>query len=379
MSAKRVVLVAFPDFQTLDVAGPFDVFGVASKALQQANPGSEAAYEVELAALRSGPLTSSTGLTSLATCGLAETADDIDTVLVAGGRGAFEACQSEPLLATLRAFAPHVRRIGSVCTGAFVLAAAGLLDGRRATTHWEAAAELAARYPRVEVEADAIFLKDGSVYTSAGITAGIDLALALVEEDHGRELALAVARTLVVFARRPGGQTQFSAQLAAQFASEEGIRALQRWMIDNPQSDLSIHACARRAGMSPRNFARVFSREVGVTPAAWVEGMRVERARALLVETERSIEEVAASCGFGATETMRRAFLRRVRVPPSTYRERFRMRNGERFVLSGALAFRAEARALRGGGRVITPSRSRASRSPSRSPPTRKATPRSSP
>jgi transcriptional regulator GlxA family with amidase domain len=349
MSSRRIVLVGFPGFMTLDVAGPFDVFGLASRTLQQAAPDSAPAYEVELAGLRSGPITSSTGLMSYATCGLSETTDSIDTILIAGGRGAHDACNNEPLLAALLGVAPHVRRIGSVCTGAFVLAAAGLLDGRRATTHWEAASDLAARYPRVDVEADAIFLKDGSVYTSAGVTAGIDLALALVEEDHGRELALAVARTLVVFARRPGGQTQFSAQLAAQFASEEGIRAVQRWMIDNPQSDLSIHACARRAGMSPRNFARVFSREVGVTPASWVEGMRVERARALLVETERSIEEVASSCGFGAAETMRRAFLRRVRVPPSTYRERFRMRNGERFVLSGAGVSPDKLRLVRSG------------------------------
>jgi len=349
MSTKRIVFVAFPDFQTLDVAGPIDAFGLASKTLQHASPGGEPAYELALAALRSGPLTSSTGLTSYASYGLIESSESIDTVLVVGGPGALEACKSEQLLEVLRRLAPRVRRIGSVCTGAFVLAAAGLLDGRRVTTHWEAAADLAANYPRVEVESDAIFLKDGPVYTSAGITAGIDLALSLVEEDHGRELALTVARTLVMFARRPGGQTQFSVQLAAQFTSERGIRAAQRWMIDNPRADLSIDACARRAGMSTRNFARVFTREVGSTPAAWVEGMRVERARALLVETDRSIEEIAASCGFGAAETMRRAFLRRVREPPSAYRERFRMRNGERFVISGARASPGELRLVREG------------------------------
>ncbi len=187
----------------------------------------------------------SAGLTCLATRALAQTSRGIDTVLVAGGEGAHAASESAPLLAALRRLAPRVRRIGAVCTGAFVLAAAGLLDGRRATTHWENARDLAARYPQVDVEADAIFLKDGAVYTSAGVTAGIDLALALVEEDHGRELALAVARTLVVFARRPGGQTQFSAQLAAQFTSEDAIRALQRWMIDNPQTIISRSTSAR--------------------------------------------------------------------------------------------------------------------------------------
>src|ERR1700722_7563799 len=224
MSTRRILFVAFPDFQTLDVAGPIDVLGLASRALQQACPGSEPAYELALAALRSGPLTSSTGLTSYASYGLLESNDSIDTLLVAGGPGALDASKSEPLVEALRRLAPQVRRVGSVCTGAFVLAAAGLLDGRRVTTHWEAIAALAARYPRVNVEGDALFLKDGPIYTSAGITAGIDLALSLVEEDHGRELALSVARTLVVFALRSGGQTQFSVQLAAQFTSEHGIR-----------------------------------------------------------------------------------------------------------------------------------------------------------
>ena len=201
----------------------------------------------------------------------------------------------------------------------------------------------------MSVEGDALFLRDGPVYTSAGIAAGINLALSLVEEDHGRELALSVARTLVVPALRSGGQTQFSVQLAAQFTSERGIRAAQQWMIDNPQADLSVDACARRAAMSQRNFARVFTREVGVTPAVWVEEMRVERARALLVDTDRGIEGIAASCGFGAAETMRRAFLRRVHEPPSAYRERFRIHNRGRFVMSGVRGAPGELRLVRAG------------------------------
>ena len=173
-------------------------------------------------------------------------------------------------------------------------------------------------------------MKDGPIYTSAGVTAGIDLALAMVEEDLGREVAFGVARDLVVFARRPGGQTQFSAQLVAQFASGDGIRELQRWMIEHPDADLAIGLCAARVGMSTRNFARVFTRELGVTPAVWVETMRVERAQALLVDTNHSVEEIAARCGFRSTETMRRAFLRRVRVSPRAYRERFQIRSEKR-------------------------------------------------
>jgi transcriptional regulator GlxA family with amidase domain len=252
----------------------------------------------------------------------------VDTVLVAGGRGANDASRQAALLSQLRRIEKLARRFGSVCTGAMVLGAAGLLEERRATTHWGHAAELAERFPSVKVDPDAIYVKDGHLYTSAGVTAGIDLALALVEEDHGREVALAVARELVVFARRPGGQTQFSVQLAAQ-AEERKLRAGQRWMIAHPDADLSIEASAKRSGMSVRHFGRVFAREVGETPAAWVEAMRVERARALLEETDRSVEAVAADCGFGSPETMRRAFLRRVRVSPRAYRERFQSRAKE--------------------------------------------------
>jgi transcriptional regulator GlxA family with amidase domain len=228
------------------------------------------------------------------------------------------------LIARLRRVAARPRRLGSVCTGAFLLAATGLLDGRRATTHWAFCEQLAAEHPRIEVDPDPIFVRDGNVYTSAGVTSGMDLALALVEEDHGRELALAVARWLVLFLKRPGGQSQFSAQLSAQLASRAPLQELQAWIVENVGEDLSVAALAARAGMSPRNFARVFTREVGVTPARFVETARVEAARRQLEENGgQGVDGVAFTCGFGSAETLRRAFLRTLRVSPRDYRSRF--------------------------------------------------------
>src|SRR5262249_33472056 len=213
--------------------------------------------------------------------------------------------------------------LASVCTGAFFLAEAGLLKGRRATTHWSYCARLARQFPDVQVEPDTIFVKEGSIYTSAGVTSGMDLALAMVGEDLGREVALAVARELVVFLRRPGGQAQFSAQLAVQFAEHEPLRELQAYILDHPEEDLSVETLARRAAMSPRNFARVFTREVGTTPARFVLSARVETARRLLEESSEGLETICSLSGLGTTESMRRAFLRTVGVAPSQYRERF--------------------------------------------------------
>jgi transcriptional regulator GlxA family with amidase domain len=248
----------------------------------------------------------------------------IDTLIVAGGLGTRAAVSDPALIAWLRRAAPRVRRLASVCSGAFLLAEAGLLDGRRATTHWSSCADLARRYPRVKVEPDPIFVRDGNVYTSAGVTSGMDLALALVEEDHGRELALAVARWLVLFLKRPGGQSQFSAQLSVQLASRQPLQELQAWIVENVHADLSVAALAARAGMSPRNFARVFTREIGVTPARFVETARVEAARRQLEDDgSQGVENVAAACGFGSAETLRRAFLRTLRVSPTDYRSRF--------------------------------------------------------
>jgi transcriptional regulator GlxA family with amidase domain len=220
--------------------------------------------------------------------------------------------------------ASRVRRLASVCSGTFLLAEAGLLDGRRVTTHWRGCDELARRYPALTVERDPIFVRDGTVYTSAGVTAGMDLALALVEEDHGRQVALRVARQLVMFLKRPGGQSQFSAQLALQTADREPLRELQAWIADHLDGDLSVPVLAAEVAMSERNFARIFTRQVGVTPARFVERARVEGARRRLEESTDGVEMVAVRCGFGSAEVMRRAFLRLLGVPPSAYRGRFR-------------------------------------------------------
>jgi transcriptional regulator GlxA family with amidase domain len=213
--------------------------------------------------------------------------------------------------------------VASVCSGAFILAAAGLLDGRRATTHWSGCDLLARLFPAVTVERDPIFVRDGNVWTSAGITAGIDLALALVEADHGRELALDVSRWLVMFVQRPGGQSQFSAQLAAQVAERDPLRDLQAWIGEHPDAELTVEALADRVAMSPRHFARVFREEVGETPARYVEAVRVEAARRLLERTGRSVDDVASACGFGTAETLQRAFRRRLGVSPGAYRRHF--------------------------------------------------------
>jgi transcriptional regulator GlxA family with amidase domain len=220
--------------------------------------------------------------------------------------------------------APRVRRLGAICTGSFVLAEAGLLDGRRVTTHWAWGTELARRYPRVLVDADPIFIRDGNIYTSAGVTAGMDLALALVEEDYGREAALQVARELVLYLRRPGGQSQFSTLLVAQESNREPLRELQTWIVEHVDADLSVSALARRMAMSPRHFARVFTHAVGMTPGQFVEKVRIEAARRRLEESPHGVKTIAADCGFGSADTMRRAFLRTLRVAPVAYRGRFR-------------------------------------------------------
>ncbi len=321
---RRIVMAAFPDVQILDVTGPLEVFSTASRLLQRAGRAGAAAYSTELVARRAGRLRTSSGLELWASRPLGAVRGPVDTLLVAGGEGTVAALGDPMLIRWLRRTAPRARRVASVCSGAFLLAEAGLLDGRRATTHWGVCEELARRHPRVRVERDPIFVRDGRIWTSAGITAGMDLALALVEEDHGRELALSVARWLVFFLKRPGGQSQFSAQLSAQIAEREPLAELQSFVVEHPEADCSVETLARRAGMSPRNFARVFGREVGMTPARFVENARVEAARRLLEEGDAGVEDVAAAVGFGSAETLRRAFLRRVRVGPAAYRSRFR-------------------------------------------------------
>ena len=323
-SARRVAMVVYPEVQILDVTGPLEVFARTSRWLIDHGRRPDPAYTVELVAARRGPVVCSSGLELLVRRSFADVRGGIDTLLVAGGIGFVHELGERAAVAWIRRMAPRVRRLGSVCTGAFLLAEAGLLDGRRATTHWRRCGELAERYPRVTVDPDPIFVRDRRIYTSAGVTAGMDLALALVEEDQGHEVALAVARELVMFVKRPGGQSQFSVPLTAQATAHQPIRELQVWISEHPAADLSVGALARRAAMSPRNFARVFTREVGVTPARFVERTRVEAARQRLEESSLGVDAIADECGFGGAEIMRRTFLRTVRVNPADYRHRFR-------------------------------------------------------
>ena len=314
---RRVVIVAVPELQALDAVGPAEVFHTASLVA-----GGDA-YTVELVAPQGGPIATSS-VAVVADRSFADCRGRIDTLLIAGGRGTRTAIEDPAIVDWVRGAAGRSRRVASVCTGSFLLAEAGLLDGRRATTHWAYCAQLADRYPSVTVAPAPIFVRDGDVTTSAGVTAGMDLALAFVEEDHGREVALTVARSLVLFLKRPGGQAQFSAQLAAQQSEREPLRELQVWIADNLDADLSVPALAARVHMSERHFARAFRAGTGMTPAAFVEAARVERARMALESGDVPVEGVARLAGFGTVETMRRAFRRRVGVAPSDYRGRFR-------------------------------------------------------
>jgi transcriptional regulator GlxA family with amidase domain len=318
VGARPVVLVLFPGLQGLDLMGPGEVFGTANRLSGRSE------YRLVVAAVEAGPVATASGIGVVADTALADVRGPVDTLMVVGGEGTYEAVGDDELVAQVRRLAGRARRVTSVCSGAFVLAQAGLLEGRRATTHWSACDLLAQAFPGVTVEADPIFVRDGHVTTSAGVTAGMDMALALVEEDLGRDLALAVARQLVMFLRRPANQSQFSAQLAAQLAERDGLRDAQRHVLDHPDQDCSVAALARVALMSERHFARCFTEEVGVTPARYVERVRVETARRLLEETDQGVEAVAVLAGFGTAETMRRTFLRVLRTNPSDYRSRFR-------------------------------------------------------
>jgi len=314
---RRVEILAFEEVQLLDVAGPLQVFASANDLARAA--GRPPPYTLAVAAERPR-VTASAGLGLAVQC-LSAPSVPVDTLIVAGGFGVEAACANAALIRWITARAAAARRTASVCTGAFLLATAGLLDGRRAVTHWRRCAEFARRFPSVQVEPDPIFVRDGTIWTSAGITAGIDLALALVEADLGRRVALAVARQLVVFLKRPGGQAQFSATLALQQADARFER-LHAWIADNLCGDLSVAALADAAAMSERSFVRHYHRATGVTPARAIERIRVEAARQVL-EQGLPVKRVAARCGFGSEETMRRSFLRLIGATPQAYRERF--------------------------------------------------------
>jgi transcriptional regulator GlxA family with amidase domain len=313
---RRIVVVAFERAQLLDIAGPSQVFASADEL------GLAEGYALILVSPAGGVVTTSAGI-GIATMKAAALRGPIDTLVVVGGFGVTAAAEDRVLLARIRRWSARARRTCSVCSGAFLLAAAGLLDGRRATTHWGYCRALQQRYPAIEVEPDPIFVQDGAIWTSAGVTAGIDLALALVEADLGHDAAMRVARRLVVFLKRPGGQSQFSAPLSAQAAADDGFDALHGWMADHLGADLRVERLAARAGMSPRNFARFYTAKLGTTPAKTVERLRVEAARRALEDGGAPIKLVAHRCGFGDEERMRRAFLRRLGVSPSDYRARF--------------------------------------------------------
>ncbi|GGY12015.1 GlxA family transcriptional regulator [Streptomyces anandii] len=314
MAQRTLLLVLFDGVQSLDATGPMEVFAGAEKR----TPGS---YRVRTVSLDGGPVRTDSGL-SLVPDGPLADAPEPDTLLVPGGEGARN--PDPRLLRWLRVHGPRARRLVSVCTGAIPLARAGLLDGRRVTTHWAYCNELAREHPAVRVDPDPIFVRDGNVATSAGVTAGIDLALALVEEDLGRETALAVARYLVVFLRRPANQAQFSARLVARTARRGPLRDVQEWIEGHPDGDLGVEALAARAALSPRHFARAFQAETGTTPGRYVDRVRLEHARSRLEDTAEGIGQVVRASGYGTPEAMRRAFLRTLGVSPAEYRRRFR-------------------------------------------------------
>jgi transcriptional regulator GlxA family with amidase domain len=313
-------MLAYDGANSLDVVGPLEVFSTAARYAEESSIPTP--YTIEIVAPKRGAVRTYAGMTLLAERSHAEVTGGVDTLLVAGG-DARDILQDQSVLLWLRRMKPRVRRLGSVCTGAFILGAAGFLSGKRATTHWRWAEALAAQFPDVQVEADALYVRDGNVYTSAGVTAGMDLALALVEEDLGQRLALEVARGLVLFLKRPGGQSQFSSHLAAQAIPRGPLKDLPDWILDHLDEELTVESLAERVAMSPRNFARVFLRETGMTPAKFVERARVERARRSLEESRRSMDEVADECGFRSAERMRRTFRRHLRVVPHDYRKRF--------------------------------------------------------
>ncbi|MFM9692944.1 GlxA family transcriptional regulator [Streptomyces europaeiscabiei] len=311
---RTVLVVLFDGVQSLDVTGPMEVFAGA----EQHTPGT---YRISTASLDGTPVRASSGLTLVPDHTLAD-APAPHTLLVPGGQGTRN--PAPEVIAWLREHGPRAERLVSVCTGAILLAEAGLLDGRRATTHWAYCDTLARHHPAIEVDPDPIFVRDGQVATSAGVTSGIDLALALVEEDIGREVALTIARHLVVFLRRPGNQAQFSAQLAAQTAQREPLREVQQWITEHPAEDLSVEHLAARARLSPRHFARAFQAETGTTPGRYVDRVRLEHARRLLEDTTDGVEEISRTCGYGTSEAMRRAFVKTLATSPAEYRRRFR-------------------------------------------------------
>ena len=323
-TTRRIVFVAGPGTEILDLVGPLQVFARASDIYRRNNSGAPI-YSIEVVSV--SPVRSLT-----ANCGLRFHADKtfrqlrgkIDTLLVAGGDAIEQNKINPEAVRWLKQIAKRARRVGSVCTGAMLLARAGLLDGHRVTTHWNWCETLVRRAPRADVDPDPIFVRDENIYTSAGVTTGMDLALALVEEDYGSRLALETARNLVLYLRRPGGQSQFSAALSLQATDRKPLRELEAWVLEHLDKPLTVPDLAQQLAMSPRNFARVFTREMKTTPAKFVERLRMEAARRRLEESQNSMETIASECGFGSVNSMRNVFQRTLKISPGQYRRHFR-------------------------------------------------------
>ncbi|MDD1617001.1 MAG: GlxA family transcriptional regulator [Methylococcaceae bacterium] len=331
---RRIGIFIYPGADILDIAGPSEVFAFANLMLLLQGVTKEPAYIVDILAEQPGVVTTLMGLQIIATHGYNDMSDDIDTLIIAGGfvpAGFFPGIdvgnpstfKNPVLMAWIRTMSTRVRRLASVCTGAFALAESGILNGRRATTHWDFCQRLMLDYPDVKVEPNQIFIQEGNIFTSGGITSGIDLALTMLEEDWGHDIALAVARYIVVFLKRPGGQSQFSSYLTTEAASRPDLRELQTWIMAHPAEDLRVEVLASRVCMSPRNFARLFLAETGMTPAKYVEMARIDAARHYLQTSKLSIEMIAEKSGFFDPERMRRSFIRQLGVNPKHYRDRF--------------------------------------------------------
>ena len=320
---RTIGIVAYPGVQILDITGPLEVFSFADFGLKEQGLSHEQVYPVKVIAENHGPITTMSGVQIVADTSFCEAGKNIDTLIIPGGDDLDALVKNTELVTWVRSMKPKVKRLVSICTGAFLLAEGGILDNRQATTHWHFCARLSKDYPAVSVDPDKIFVRHDSIATSGGITSGIDLTLALIEEDWGRELALLVARYLVVFLKRPGGQSQFSTYLTSEAVDRHDLRDLQAWIIEHPTEDLRVDTLAERMSMSPRNFARIFIAETGITAAKYVEKVRIDAARYLLVNSSMPIVLVAEKSGFKNTETMRRAFIRNLDVNPQSYRARF--------------------------------------------------------
>lgn len=323
---RHIAFLVVPGFTLLDLAGPYEVFTQAIHALESRSRGIHpSAYILQsLSAGKSRKITSDSGLSIHCDFLMESFEQEIDTLFVCGIPNSLDAMPGKNVYQWIKKTMPAVKRLCSVCTGTFFLAEAGILEKRKATTHWELCGRLARDYPGIQVENDPIFIKDGNIYTSAGISAGMDLALALVEEDYGRKLALQVARQMVLYLKRPGTQSQYSTALTLQNTDYRPIQDLEIWIHKHLDTSLSVALLAEKAGMSPRNFARVFSRETGTTPAKYIEKLRLESARQLLTETQLELKEISEKCGFSSPDNMRKVFLKFFKTTPSLYRQNFR-------------------------------------------------------